>query len=113
MVGEKDKDLAAPSLDLSLQILSGRNGNQGHQTLFGSSGIGGLECCLHAESSLANANGPAQVITDFGSDHKDTAVAADFLRLADQSLTLYDPYRHAFDQRHQQGVFLGFTQAMG
>lgn len=69
-VGEEYKELSSPSLDLLEQHLSCRMGNRhAHQAgehVVGLGRVGHQSCVLQAFSSLANPDGPAQMIADFG-----------------------------------------------
>ena len=61
-VAEEDEELAAPRLDLALQLASGRMGGghpeQGIEATFGLGGVGRQRAVLQARSSLADADRP-------------------------------------------------------
>ena len=77
-VGETDEELAPPGLDQALQLASGRMGGgapeQRVEAALGPGGVGGERAVLQARSSLADADGPAQVIADLRRDHGVAAV---------------------------------------
>lgn len=77
-VAEKDKELAAPRLDLALQFAASRMGSgdteQSIQAALGLGGVSGERAVLQLRSSLADTDGPAQVITEFRRHHAVAAV---------------------------------------
>lgn len=77
-VAEEDEELAAPRLDLALQLAASRMGSgdteQGIQAALGFGGVGGECAVLQRRSSLADTDGPAQMITEFRRHHAVAAV---------------------------------------
>jgi hypothetical protein len=66
------KTFAAPCLELLLQVppggMGGGDADQGIEAALGLGGGGGQGTVLQAGSSLADADGPAQVVADLGRD---------------------------------------------
>lgn len=77
-VGQEDEELGAPRLDLPLQKpsggVSGGVADQGVEASFGLRRIGGQRAVLQVGSSLADPDGPSQVVADFWRDHRIAAV---------------------------------------